>query len=229
NHCPRGGAGREIIPFGDCGRFSEAINSSTSAGRTIPSLIQIRRPSSQKIHLIPEDRTAQALSDLFGAPLICSASIVAWVGKKAQELQQVYESSASAWPRRRFAILTKRAFASPASCNGRIRRRAWPSPSIASTKSAARSPTICQPASSCTTTSCPIAGSMRSTTPFCNAHILRELKSLLEFDHELWPELMRDMLLAANLAVDKARQAGARALPPDQLEALVERYWAAVR
>src|SRR5271157_3485835 len=35
--------------------------------------------------LIPEDRTAQALSDLFGAPLICSASIVAWVGKKAQE------------------------------------------------------------------------------------------------------------------------------------------------
>ncbi|HKM80030.1 MAG TPA: IS66 family transposase zinc-finger binding domain-containing protein, partial [Candidatus Acidoferrum sp.] len=31
--------------------------------------------------LIPEDRTAQALSDLFGAPLICSASIVAWVGK----------------------------------------------------------------------------------------------------------------------------------------------------
>jgi transposase len=41
--------------------------------------------------LIPEDRTAQALSDLFGAPLICSGSIVAWVGKKAQELRLVYE------------------------------------------------------------------------------------------------------------------------------------------
>src|SRR6516225_3850134 len=40
--------------------------------------------------LIPEDRTAQALSDLFGAPLICPASIVAWVGKKAQELRRVY-------------------------------------------------------------------------------------------------------------------------------------------
>ena len=63
---------------------------------------------------------------------------------------------------------------------------------------------------------------------FCNAHILRELKSLIEFDHEFWAELMRDMLLAANLAVDKARQAR-RALAPDQLEALVERYWAAVR
>src|ERR1700759_5440930 len=42
--------------------------------------------------LIPEDRTAQALSDLIGAPLICPASIVAWVGKKAQERQQVYQS-----------------------------------------------------------------------------------------------------------------------------------------
>ena len=40
--------------------------------------------------LIAEERTAQALSDLFGAPLICPPSIVAWVGKKAQELRQVY-------------------------------------------------------------------------------------------------------------------------------------------
>src|SRR6202163_3716647 len=40
--------------------------------------------------LIPEDRTAQALSDLFGAPLICPASIVAWVRKKEEDLRQVY-------------------------------------------------------------------------------------------------------------------------------------------
>src|SRR5947209_4163611 len=40
--------------------------------------------------LIPEDRTAQALSDLFGAPLICPASVVAWVRKKAEDLRQVY-------------------------------------------------------------------------------------------------------------------------------------------
>ena len=42
--------------------------------------------------LIPEDRVAQALSDLFGAPLICPASIVAWVGRKARELRPVYEA-----------------------------------------------------------------------------------------------------------------------------------------
>ena len=40
--------------------------------------------------LIPEDRTAQALSDLFGAPLICPASIVAWVRKKGEDPRQVY-------------------------------------------------------------------------------------------------------------------------------------------
>jgi len=42
--------------------------------------------------LIPEDRAAQALSDLFGAPLICPASVVAWVAKRARELGQVYEA-----------------------------------------------------------------------------------------------------------------------------------------
>ena len=64
---------------------------------------------------------------------------------------------------------------------------------------------------------------------FCNAHILRELQSLIEFDNEPWAELMRDTLLDANAAVHKARQAGATALAPGQVEAFLERYWAAVR
>ena len=64
---------------------------------------------------------------------------------------------------------------------------------------------------------------------FCNAHILRELQALIEFDNEPWAELMRDMLLDANAAVDAAREAGASALPPENVAAFVERYWAAVR
>ncbi len=63
----------------------------------------------------------------------------------------------------------------------------------------------------------------------CNAHHLRELKALIEIDHEAWATPMRDALLAANAAVRKAREAGARALAPDQIKAFVERYWAAVR
>ena len=64
---------------------------------------------------------------------------------------------------------------------------------------------------------------------FCNAHILRELQSLIEFDKEPWVEGMRDMLREANLAVNKARKAGVTALAPDELAAFVDRYWAAVR
>jgi transposase len=42
--------------------------------------------------LIPEDRTAQALADLFGAAAVCPASVVGWVGKKDRELLPVYEA-----------------------------------------------------------------------------------------------------------------------------------------
>ena len=31
------------------------------------------------------------MSDIFGAPRVCSASVVAWVGEKAEELTPVYE------------------------------------------------------------------------------------------------------------------------------------------
>jgi transposase len=121
--------------------------------------------------LLPEDRTAQALSDLFDAPLICPASIVAWVGKKAQALRQVYQHIGVrvAEPKVRHlddpSAMLKRGFASPANCNGCTRLRAWPSPSIAPAKNAAPSRKICTEASSCTTTSCLTAGSTRSITP----------------------------------------------------------------
>ncbi|HEY1780910.1 MAG TPA: transposase, partial [Roseiarcus sp.] len=63
----------------------------------------------------------------------------------------------------------------------------------------------------------------------CNAHHLRELKALIELDGEAWATPMRDMLIAANAAVRKARDSGARALAPDQVKTFVERYWQAVR
>ena len=178
--------------------------------------------------LLPEDRAAQALSDLFGAPLICPASIVAWVGKKAQELRKFTSSSASGWPGRRFAISTKRGFASPASCNGCTRPRAWPSLYRAVEKRGA----IPEDLHGGIVVHDHFLPYRRLDTvdhAFCNAHILRELKSLIEFDKEAWAELMRDMLLAANLAVNKAREAGAAALAPAELHAFLERYWAAIR
>ena len=64
---------------------------------------------------------------------------------------------------------------------------------------------------------------------FCNAHILRELQALIEFEKEPWAELMRTMLLDANAAVNTARAAGETALPPKTIATFVERFWAAVR
>ena len=58
-------------------------------------------------------------------------------GQKAEELTPVYGGSASASPARRFAISTRRAIGSAASCNGCTRLRAFASPSIAPEKSAA--------------------------------------------------------------------------------------------
>jgi transposase len=179
--------------------------------------------------LIPEDRTAQALSDLFGAPLICPASIVAWVGKKAQELRQVHafigERVAAAKVRHLdetgFRIAGKLQWLHTTSSLAftfyRVddRRGAIPENLHEGVVVHDHFP--------------PYRRLEAVDHAFCNAHILRELKGLIAFDHEPWAEDMRAMLLAANLAVDKARQAGARALAPLELAALVERYWAAVR
>src|SRR5258707_171330 len=165
--------------------------------------------------LLPEDRTAQALSDLFDAPLICPASIVAWVGKKAQALRQVYQHIGVRVAEAKVRHLDETGFR----IAGKLQ---W----LHTTSSLAF--TFYR------------AGEKRGAIPedlhggvvvhdhflpyrrldtvdhaFCNAHILRELNSLIEFDHEPWAELMRDMLLAANRAVNRAREAGAAALTPD--------------
>jgi hypothetical protein len=54
----------------------------------------------------------------------------------------------------------------------------------------------------------PYRGMDRVDHAFCNAHILRELQALIEIDGETWAAVMRDMLLDANAAVNKAREAG---------------------
>ena len=41
--------------------------------------------------LLPEDRAAQALSDLFGAPRLCPASLTGWVSRRALDLERDLE------------------------------------------------------------------------------------------------------------------------------------------
>ena len=179
--------------------------------------------------LIPEDRTAQALSDLFGAPLICPASIVAWVGKKAQELRQVYAFIGERVAAAKVRHLDETGFRIAGKLQWLHTTSSLSFTFYRADEKRGAIPENLQGGVVVHDHFLPYRRLDAVDHAFCNAHILRELKSLIEFDHEPWAELMRDMLLAANLAVDKARKAGARALAPLELEALVERYWAAVR
>jgi transposase len=175
----------------------------------------------------------QALSDLFDAPLICSASIVAWVGKKAQALRRVYERIGE---RVAEAKVRHPRVEEPGGGVSHCRQAAMAAHDLEPGLHllSRRRKTRCDPGG--------FARRRRRARPllalppartvdhaFCNADILREPNSLIEFDKEVWAELMRDMLLAANLAVNKAREAGAAGLAPAELKAFLERYWAAVR
>lgn len=179
--------------------------------------------------LVPEDRAAQALNDLFGAPCLSAASVAAWTQKKAQDLERVYAQIGV----RVAAAKVRHVDETGLRIAGKLQ---W----LHTTSSQAF--TFYR------------AGEKRSAIPrelkggvvvhdhflpyyrlrgiahaMCNAHHLRELKGLIDFDGEAWAEQMSDMLLDANAAVRKARQAGAKALAPDEIKTFVARFWDAVR
>ena len=179
--------------------------------------------------LIPEDRTAQALSDLFGAPLICPASLVAWVAKKAQDLEQVYARIGERVAEAKVRHLDETGYR----IAGKLQWLHTTSSLIFTFYRAGEKrgaiPQDLQGGVVVHDHFLPYRRLEAVDHAFCNAHILRELQSLIEFDKEPWAELMRDVLLDANAVVSKARDAGARALTPETIAAFVERYWAAVR
>ena len=179
--------------------------------------------------LVPEDRTAQALTEMFGAPTVCPASVVGWVGKKDENSSRSTSALASASPRRRFAISTDRL--------SRRRQAAMaahdiePDPHLLSRRGKAR------------------RGPRGIERRRCRA---RPLSTLLRSDGQGRPHLLQRPYPArtrgsdriqfralagtharsaaeANAAVREARGAGAKALAPERVAAFVDRYWAAVR
>ncbi len=178
--------------------------------------------------LVPEERTAQILQDLFGAAAACGASVAGWVRRKAEALAPVYRGLGAC------------VAAAPVRCLDETGFR------IAGT-------TRWLHTASTTTHTFYRADEPRSAVPalqggvvvhdhwrayygledvdhaFCNAHLLRELQAVCELDKEPWAETLRATLLDANEAVRTAKAQGAGALPPESIKALQERYWAAVR
>jgi transposase len=205
--------------------FPEGVVSPTQYGERIKAAAIYLN-----IHqLIPEDRAAQALSDLFGAPLICPASVVAWVGKKARALGLVYKAIGERVAEAKVRHLDETGYR----IAGKLH---WlhTTSSLAFTHYRAGEkrgdvPVDLQGGVVVHDHFLPYRGMDTVDHAFCNAHILRELQGLIEFEKEPWAELMRDTLLEANAAVNAARKAGSSTLPSQTLAAFVERYWAAVR
>ena len=164
--------------------------------------------------LVPEERTAQILQDLFGAAAACGASVAGWVRRKAEALAPVYRGIGA-------CVAT-----APVRCLDETGFR------IAGT-------TRWLHTASTTTHTFYRAGEPRSAVPevqggvvvhdhwrayygledvdhaYCNAHLLRELQAVCELDKEPWAEALRTTLLDANEAVGTAKAQGAEALPPE--------------
>ncbi|MFZ0422832.1 MAG: IS66 family transposase [Xanthobacteraceae bacterium] len=179
--------------------------------------------------LIPEDRAAQALSDLFGAPLICPASLVAWVGKKSRELGQVYEAIGQRVAEAGVRHLDETGYRIAGKLHWLHTTSSLAFTFYRAGEKRGDIPKDLQGGVVVHDHFLPYRGMDKVDHAFCNAHILRELQALIDIEKEPWADLMRATLLDANAAVDKAREAGATTLPPETIAAFVERYWAAVR
>jgi transposase len=179
--------------------------------------------------LLPEDRTAQTLQDLFQAPLACPASVVAWVGKKAQALEGVYRALGASVGRAKVRHLDETGLR----IAGKLE---WLHTTSSERHTVYRVGRARGDVPAGLTGGVAVHDHFRPYNAlanvdhaFCNAHHLRELKALIEIDKEPWALAMRDVLLDAAKAVRQAREASARALEPDRIRHFVDRYWQAVR
>jgi transposase len=173
--------------------------------------------------LVPEDRVAQIFADLFGARL-CPASAAGWARVKARALTPVLE---------RIAALARIA---PVRCLDETGFRVEGKLHWLHTIST-DALTLYRVSQKRGETPSKLKGgvvvhdhfhpyyALRDVAhAFCNAHHLRELKGLIELDKEAWAAPMRDLLVEAAKAVRRARDAGAHALPPAEIESFRLRY-----
>ncbi len=180
--------------------------------------------------LIPEDRVAQAMADLFGAATLCPDSVVAWGKRKAEEFEAVAARIAALVAQACVRHLDETGFR--VAGKGQWLHTASTTALTSYRVSAKRGdlpkgfrggvivhdhfkPYYAMP------------GGVRHA--LCNAHHLRELKALIDIDKEQWAWQMRDLLVEANGAVQGAIIEGAAALPTPVLRALIKRTNAIVR
>ena len=179
--------------------------------------------------LIPEDRVAQAMSDLFGAARLCPDSVVAWGKRKAEEFEAVAAQIAALVAQAPVRHLDETGFrvagkgqwlhtASTAALTSyRVTAKRGDMPK------GFRGGVIVHDHFK------PYYALPSLRHALCNAHHLRELKALIDIDKEQWAGQMRDLLLDASKSVRAAVAEGATALPTLVLRTLIKRTNAIVR
>lgn len=179
--------------------------------------------------LIPEDRAAEAMNDLFGVLRLCPDSVANWVRRKAAALAPVA------------AQIGALAASAPVRCLDETGFRVagkgqWLHTVATETLTHYRVSAKRGEMPDGFVGGIAVHDGFKSYSgltdvghALCNAHHLRELKALIEIDEEPWAAPMRDLLLDANRAVEQAREAGANSLAPPMLEAFLARYWEIVR
>ncbi len=176
--------------------------------------------------LIPEDRAAETLADLFGADRLRPASVMGWVKRKAKALAPVAERIGALAAAARVRCLDdpstmlRTAFGSRARRNGCIRSQPKASPSIACRPSGATCPKTLPAGWSSTTASNPIAGFRNRSCALQRPSLTRTQGADRSSTRSRGPAPMRDLLCDANRAVDVGRGAGrtgARPCPSGRL------------
>ena len=158
--------------------------------------------------LLPEDRVAEVLSELFGATKLCSASIVAWGAKKAFDFSGLLARIADLVATSLVRHLDETGF--------RVGGLTlWLHTASTSRLTQYR---VCEKRGDMPTTLVggvivhdhfkPYLGLTGVSHAFCNAHHLRELKALIEIEKEGWARKMWRLLLRALVAVRHAVKAG---------------------
>lgn len=210
-------------------RFPEGVTGPAQYGERV-------RAAAVYLHaqqLIPEDRTAEALADLFGARRLCAASVAQWTRRQAAGLAPVAERIGALIRAARVRCLDETGLR----IGGKTQ---WLHTAAAETLTLYR---VCDRRGA---TPQGLEGGVVVHDGFkpyrnldgvarppahalCNAHHLRELKALIQFDNEPWATKMHDCLRDACKAVAEARANEKTALSPQALEAFHARYWEALR
>lgn len=179
--------------------------------------------------LIPEDRVAETMADLFGAARFCPMSLTQWVAAKARAFVGVTAHIAELAANAPVRCLDETGFRVAG-------RNHWlhtiATDAVSSYRVSPKRGDLPRHLSGGVVVHDGLKGYydiVGAAHALCNAHHLRELKALNELDGEAWAEVMRDLLREAHRAVEQARERGQTALSPEIVKEYRDRYWEMLR